>query len=286
MKKGFLLFSALSMLAMSARVNAETAAASTASVAAPSASKALAAVDIRPSWTTQTGEFHSENSLMGGYQFTDKLSSTVVYNFNNNIQTPGQTLGLNLETVDFSLRFKASNLYQESNTGIAISYEQRMYLPLAEAARSKGMIAVSRNYLKASKSFGEIYKLTLMELPILHLYERAGSISQTGAAAANPVFENRVYLINDFQLTKAVSLSLPVFFHVTWYRDFQAGAKNNNGSSYFFYTYPEVTYAINDNLAVAAAYYSDNLILGDLSNTDLSAGLEKGVFQVSLQASL
>lgn len=289
MKKGLLSLSAIALLCLSGLAKAEDATANAGNVAAtvpaPSSSKILGGIDLRPSWTAKTAEWHTENQWFAGYQFNNKVALSVVHDFNTNLDGLGAVKGLAPYTYDFYVKTKLSKIYTESASGIVFGYEHRLYLPITDGMRDKGMLFLSRHYLKASKSFGN-YTLSVMELPIFHIYNRAGSISASGAAAANPWYENRVYVVNDFQLSEKVSLSIPVFLHTTYYRNFQANAKNNGATSWFLWTYPELTYQINPNVAVAGAYYSDNLILGDMSATSMDSGFENGVFQVSLQATL
>lgn len=289
MKKGLLSLSAIVLLSLSGVAKAEDATASAGNVQATapatSTSKILGGIDLRPSWTAKSAEWHTENQWYAGYQFNDRVSLSVVHDFNTNLDGLGAVQGLEPYTYDFYVKTKVGKVYTESATGIVFAYEHRLYLPITDGMRDKGMLFLSRNYLKATKSFGA-YTLSLMELPIFQVYNRAGSISAAGKASANPWFENRIYLVNDFQLSEKVSLSVPFFLHTTYYRNFQADASNNGATTFFLWTYPEVTYQLNNNIALALAYYSDNLVLGDMSATTMDEGFEKGVFQVSLQASL
>lgn len=291
MKKGIWAISAMSFLTLlnvAKGESGQSTAVAPAPAPAASESKIIGGVDIRPSWTTLTGEMHNENSVLAGYQFNSKVSSFALYNFNNNLFDPTDSVhGLQMSSIDLSLRTPVNKIYTEPNTGIVFSYENRLYFPVNDSDFDKGKILVIRNYAKLARPIGERFKLTLMDVPIVHLFKAAGTVSASGSASANPFFENRVYLIGDVTLTKDLALSVPVYWHVTWYRDFESGAASNNAAtSHYVYVYPELTYTINDNFAVAAAYYSDNLVKADLSDTDINAGLEHGVFQVSFQANL
>ncbi|MEZ4749605.1 MAG: hypothetical protein R3B54_02950 [Bdellovibrionota bacterium] len=85
-------------------------------------------------------------------------------------------------------------------------------------------------------------------------------------------------MIGDVTLAKGLTLSLPLMFHQTRHRSYQAGAKNNDSWSLFLWTWPELLYSVTEKTAVGLSYYSDNLLEAD--------GLAKGVAQVTLQAKL
>ena len=50
--------------------------------AKPAKSRVLGRVDLRPSWTTKSGEVHSENMVEAGYLFTPDISAAYQQNFN------------------------------------------------------------------------------------------------------------------------------------------------------------------------------------------------------------
>lgn len=287
MMKRIGLLSAVTAVVLSGVTKAETTVTTTAPVTqtavaapVPATSKPMASVDLRPSWTTKSGEIHNENTLLGGYQFSPKLSVYGVYNFMSNIYNPEKDLGFDQTSYDLSLRTKLPGLFTFRDTGIVFGYENRIYLPVTDGNRTAGMIATVRSYLSLSKSFGDFYKVTLVELPIFHIFKTAGV-----GASANPWYENRVYLVNSFQLTKSLSLAVPFYLYSKLGREFSA-ASNSEKWTHRIDIYPEITYAVNDNISVGLAYYSDNLITSDFGDTTISKGLEDGVVQFSVAASL
>lgn len=284
---------ALAVLVASAGANADTtpvAAATapapaattlTAPVAAPaSAGSLIGILDLRPSVQAADGGLYSENTLEVGYKFDKTVAVSFAQFFNTNLldKSPGTT-GINLTLPGAFIRTRLSKLY--TNGDFNFGMQNRIYLPYTQAERNNGKVASIRQYLTFSQKLSNVFTVTAMEIPILHVYTRAG----TGSAAM-PIFENRVYLITDINITDKLSLSLPVMFHVTKYRNFVAGAKNNSATTYFMWINPELGYAINDNLSVGVGYYSDNLVKSDLSGMDVSAGLKAGIAQAFVTMNL
>lgn len=241
-------------------------------------------LDFRPSYTSKTGELHTENTAAIGYQFNADRAIGYTQYVNSNLYNPQaseEESGLQAKLDVGFVNGKFKNLWQSEAKDLAFSYEARLYTPTSQSAQDAGMITTNRNYLTLKKTFNETFSLSVVELPIFHLYSRSGANGK-----ANPFFENRVYLIADINLTSKLSLSLPLMFHQTRYANFQDGAKNNNSWGYFVYVWPEVTYAIDDTYSVGVSYYSDNLLTSDLAKFTLGDGLEQGVYQLVFTASL
>lgn len=75
-------------------------------------SKVLGAFEIRPSYKSMMGEFHSEDSAILGYQFSPNLSATYKQEFNTNVYDPQLTetqSGLNAYLVDGYFKERAGN---------------------------------------------------------------------------------------------------------------------------------------------------------------------------------
>lgn len=254
-------------------------------VAAPSTSKGkvAASVGITPTWTTKKGAVGTENSASLGYFFNPTTYLGYEQDFNSNVFSPAlATSGLN-PTWDMGYaQFKANNLVVSKEAGLALSYEARVFVPTDPTWATPGGITMVRNYAKLAKSLGNGNFLTLMEVPIVHVFNKAGN----PVDGANPGFENRVYLILDLQITSKLSFSLPLMLNSVVYRDVQAGYKNNGTTQHKLWTWPELDYAISQNFTVGAAFRSDNLVVGDLSNTAIRDGIEGGVAQLVLKASL
>jgi len=250
-------------------------------------SKVIGNIDLRPSYTSKAGEFHTENYVELGYQFNPKTQVSAAHNFTTNLYDPqAADSSLKLAAVDAYLRAKFNKIWVSSDTKLSLSYQPRFYLPITQANRDAGMLTAIRNYLTLTQELTDSISFSTVLLPILHVYSRSGSVASDGTAKANPFLEGRVYFVTDFTLTKKLSLSLPVMFHATRYANFQAGAKLNNTWGYFMWVFPEIIYALTPQIGVGLAYYSDNLVKEDLSGFTFGEGLEKGITQLVLQASL
>jgi len=254
-----------------------------AAVPAASESKFVGGIDLRPSVKTKFGTNHSEDTLEFGYQWAKNRIFTVVQYFETNLKNsdPGAEP---FTLYDTFLRTRINKIAELAD-GLSFSYQSRIYLPASQGSKDRGMIATFRNYLTLSQKVNDVVTLTLSDLPILPVYT-GGGVGSGETASANAYFENRVYLIGDFQITSKLSLSVPIMFHQTRYSNFSEGAKNNNAWTYFLWTYPEITYELTGNTSVGLAYYSSNLVKSDLSELTLGDGLEDGVLQLVFAATL
>jgi len=182
---------------------------------------------------------------------------------------------------DGFLRARFNNLWKSSDEKLSFSYQPRVYLPVDSDSRDKGMVVALRNYLILNRNITDDLSVSLMELPIVHLFSQPGF-----NGTPNPIFENRVLLIGNASLSKVISVSVPIMFHAKRNRDYQQGAALNNAWAYVLWVNPEVTFTTSANTAVALGYYSSNLVESDLSGFTIKEGLESGVVQLSFQASL
>ncbi len=179
------------------------------------------------------------------------------------------------------LRAKFNNILQDKASGFSLGYEPRIYTPTLRGATDKGFITMIRNYIKVTKKVTSNFAVTVMEIPILFSYSKAGLGDK-----ANETFENRVYLIPSLTLMDGkLSIELPVMFHNTKYRAF-AGAKNSTSWGHTLWVFPEVAYAITPNLQVGVSYESENLIKDDMSKFQITDGLDAGVAHLVLRATL
>lgn len=258
-------------------------------VAAPSQGKITGAVELRPTWTTQSGAWGTENNVELGYSFNPTRYLGYHQDINTNLHNPKEDTskdGLHATAADGFVRGRLDNLIVNKELGLAMGYEGRLYLPTDKSFADAGGILKYRNYVKVAKSLGGGSFLTLMDLPIIHVYDRPGAFVD-GKLSANPTLENRVYLILDVaMLDGKLSFSLPLMLNSTKYRNVDPGAKNNNITGHKLWIYPELSYAITPNVAAGVAFYSDNLVSPDLHYWKIKEGLEAGAAQLVLRASL
>lgn len=281
----------LGVWGLNSNANAETAP-TTQAVAAETSQqiKATGYIDIRPSWITKTGNFTSEDTIELGASLTKDTSITYMQGVLTNLYNPTEgasNIGLNPQLDAGAIKTKIKNIWKNDSQGLSLGYENRIYLPVDEASQSRGMITAVRNYLTLSKKVNDRVKLTVSEIVIPMFHNRAGTVSSTGVASANKVFENRVYFITDIQLSEKLSLSVPLMFHQTRTADFRTDASNNASWSFHVWTSPELDYAVNDNLTLGLAYYTnDSFFSPNLSISQFGQGFESGEFQFVLTASL
>ncbi|MCB0404006.1 MAG: hypothetical protein KDD51_04420 [Bdellovibrionales bacterium] len=228
-------------------------------------------VDIRPSVAPYgEAQFFTENTIEAGYKFNDKFSMGYVQGFYTNLHNHSKDF-FYLD-VGF-LKASVANLYVSDDESLSLSYSTRLYTPTRVSSREAGFITANRHYFTLSKKFSDAFTLSGSQVTVFYVYDRAGS-----GTSAHPLIENRFYLLGDVTLAKGLTLSLPLMFHQTRYRRYQAGAKNNDAWGLFLWTWPELLYSVTEKTAVGLSYYSDNLLEAD--------GLAKGVAQITLQAKL
>lgn len=243
----------------------------------------LGTLETRPSWDSLTGVFRTENSIEAGARLSEKVTLTYLQAVNTNIYNPSLPdaqggLGAKLD-VGF-IRTRVSGLYNNEN-GLSLSFQNRAYLPVNEYAQTTGNVLTLRNYFNLTQKVSDVVTFTVSEIPIFFVNSKAGN-----GADANTVFENRVYLVADFQITEALSFSFPLMFHQTRKAGY-APSKNSDAWVHFVWIYPEFTYQIDPNYRVGVAYYNNaNLVADDFSSLQIGKGLENGAYQLVFAASL
>lgn len=249
--------------------------------AVPTEEKINGTIEVRPSWTSNSGEFHTENTLGAGYQFNRNFDLGYTQYIDTNLFNPGTTVsGLGPIVRDGFLNANFKNLYNNGQ-GFSVSYEPRVYLPTATAKRDAGMVTMLRNNFTVRQSFSPLFALTAQAIPMIHAYSQAGA-----AGKANPVFEQRFYLVGEFQFTDKLSAVVPLMLESTRHANYATGAKNNNAWSHKLYMYPELYYAIDSNYLLGVAYMTGDFTDPNLSGFALSKGFKYGVPQLILRASL
>jgi len=250
-------------------------------------SKILGAFEIRPSYKSMMGEFHSEDSAALGYQFSRNLSATYKQEFNTNVYDPQLTeiqSGLNAYLVDGYFKEKVNSIV--SNGNFSFSYEGRQYLPTWANKRNAGMITAIRNYAKFKYQPNPSLALTIEEIPVLHVYANAGSITKKGPVA-NPLFENRSSVGLEYAFSDNLKLIVPVLLSDVKTRAYSSEAVNNSRWVHKLWINPEVYYTLNPNVTVGMGYYSENLLKnGDFAETALGLGFEQGTTQLIFAANL
>lgn len=276
---------ALALALLTGVVDAEPTISATASPAA-SETKIVGGIDFRPSMRLGDGSLHTENSLELGYQFARGRILSYMQYFETNLSNPSAEIsGMNTAVYDGTLRARLGKLLENKDLGLSFSYENRLYLPISQLSRDQGMLTTVRNYFTVAKKLNDSVTLSLSEIPILGIYDRPGILHAGGGATANMMFENRVYVTIDIALSDALSLSLPLQLYQTKARR-MAGASNDGAWTFTAMIYPELSYALADNIYLGVAYYSSNLIAPDFTRTTIQDGIGAGTIQAVLGATL
>lgn len=293
---GGLLIASLSFAETDATVGADAAsttesASGTSTVVAPvpATSGVVGSIELRPSVQTNDGTFRSENQVQLGYAFSKTRSLKLVSDFNTMTQTgSNRNGGFNAAVMQtLHTRLSADDLFTIPGSAIKFGFQNRIYAPVEEGSRGRGHITTIRNYGNLSAQVGAA-TMTLSVVPIFHIYNTAGTGVGTNATA-NPVFENRVYLMSDISLGK-VTISPAIWWGAKKHREYAFGATNNGGWTHHGEFDLDVTYAVAEKVNVGLGFYTGNLLgetaQGFSNGFAIGDGFRTGVAQVILNASL
>jgi hypothetical protein len=253
--------------------------------AAKSASKGniIGTLDLRGEYYLQGSAFDTSNYAQLGYQFNPNFKMQWTQGFDSNINNATlygkQTQGLNFILDQGYLRTQVANIWKSGN--LSLSYENRIYVPTLFADADRGNITQIYNYLKLANKITPDVTLSAGLVFMPQIYRTAGT-TQFGA---NSWLQNRFYLIADINITKKLSLDLPLLVYQTMFRTYEGG-RNSGATSYIVYIWPELDYAVTDKVTLGLAYVSDNLMAPDLSRFTIWQGLKQGIVQVAVTTTL
>lgn len=253
-------------------------------------SKIFGAIDIRPSidLSDVKNSYRLENDVELGYQFTKDTSVMYEQDFYHVIDDPNSRQSNYLVARDGFVKTKVNNIIKSG--AFSFGFENRVYVPTHERKSKEGMIFEIRNYFKGSVALSDTVSLTVMSVPIAHLYGRA----EAKPGTPNPVFEHRTYLVADFALFQGkLNISLPFILQSYLFRD-MPGAAASGKWGHFLWINPEIMYSVSPKVAIGVSYYSDNMLVptglplgnGGLSQANFWDGLKKGVPQLAFRATL
>ena len=242
-------------------------------------------VELRPSWATKGGVWDTENTVELGYKpKADRLLAytqyfaTALYNPKAPASSP------TLLGQDGFFRYKMANLWVSDDKTWSFAWEPRIYLPTDPSLRADGLITYTRQYLSFSKKLRENVTLTLMQVTFLYGYATAGS---SVSGLANPIAETREYILLDASLFSGfVNVSMNILINHQLTRDYAISAMNNNRFVHKLWTWPEIDFNVAPHTVLGISYYSDNFVTDNFSKLTLADGLEKGVVQLVVRASL
>jgi hypothetical protein len=252
------------------------------------------ALEVRPSFS-ETSSYTQDTAELG-YRFSPNFSMDYTQYFNTSLipgyNGTGVDGNLGMKFADGFLRARFNNVWQNAAKDLSLGFETRLYFPTNPDARNAGYIAGMRNYATLTKTFGPQFSITLQEIPIVYGFDRAGTYSMRDgklSGSANPVFENRVYLIPSFNITKKLAFSFPILLNMTRNRAFDSIAANNDRWTFVLWTWPEITYAIAAKTTLGLAFMSENLATDNLSQLALGGpmgGISQGSTQFILRQDL
>jgi hypothetical protein len=248
-------------------------------------SKFVGVLDVRPTASLKGQDsFRFENSVEIGYQFSPVFSLVYHQDFWTNLYNStlaGGSDGIGLQPQDGFFDWYRDRVLESSDKTLSLSYEGRLFVPTMASRQQAGMITALRTYFILGKKLGETVSLNLVEAPIIHAYSQASH-----GGKANPLIENRIGLQVSFNLSKELSFTIPLSWSATKMRS-APGNKSSNAVEHFVWVNPELSYAVNSNYSFGMGYYdTTSLISSDLSSFQIGEGLEDGVVQVFLRASL
>lgn len=237
-------------------------------------------LEFRPSYTSNIGEFHTENTADVGYKLNSNLKTGYVQFYNTNLMnSSSQTTGLNLSIQDGFAYLKAKNLWESSDKHLALNYQLRLLTPTNSVKYAAGYRSSIRNQMSVSYSFTDNIKTDLSYNPIFHIYTQNGAVSSSGAFNANPYFDHQLVLTQEFHPSEKLTLSLQLLYQLTTYRQ-ALGATNSGRSKKQLYFSPELDYELNPVHTLGVSFYTDNLISGYESGSNFSNGFKFGVAQL------
>lgn len=254
---------------------------------APTSSRLIGELQIRPSWGHTANEIHTENIASIGYQFNPNFQLEYTQYFNTNLfgtngklaSEPGLVTDLGFVRANFR------KIWQSANKDTHLDFDARMYMPTQPGARGNGFVVASRNIFSLTHMVNSKLALIVQEIPILYAYSQPGD---KAGLKANPVFENRLYLIASYDITPKLNFSFPLMLWGTLHRNFGNNLRSN-GMEFFAGIWPELLYQVAPTTWLGLSYYSGNLVKADLSDLNFfgkDGGLTQGIAQFVFRQTL
>lgn len=242
--------------------------------------KFFGTVEFRPSVDQEHGgHFFDHERVELGYQWGSRLRVSYVQDFFTFYQKTG------IESFDGYFKIEVPRLLEIPEAEIAVDYESRLGLPTFQEKRDAGLIVFWRNSFKISKEFNRWFGISIQETPIFYAYSRAGyevapASAEEAASEANPWFENRFSVGPEFSFfAKRLSISLPVVFRATRFRNYNESANNNDNWLHAVGFFPEILYQVTSDFYLGATYESGSLVRSDFMLWNFS-GAQNGISQL------
>jgi hypothetical protein len=251
--------------------------------------KPLLAVTLRPTWYQSEPTFEMQNTVELGIKFNSKFALSYVQDFSTNVSKTGDLAQAGDFTpvwYDGFLRLNFSKVSESDDKLFSYSDQVRVYFPTNDEKRDAGMLTILRNYFVFDRTISKSLNFTFYEVPILHIYDRAGSTNAAGKPVANPILENRIILEPSVKLSSSVTLGLPLNFTVVKFRDFQEKAEKNAEWVPSLTFSPWIEWQISDPLLLG--FYYETASVADKTDGGLvwTDGQKSGYYQAYLRIGL
>jgi len=242
--------------------------------------------ELRPTYTGLSGEFHTENTAQLGYKFSPDTTVSYIQYFNTRLYDPASSVSRGAVYLsDGWLYGQVNNILADQDKVNTFGMRELYIPPTDSAKRDLGFIGTFRTYFKYNHKFSNLYNLDVWNVPMAHIYSRAGT-TVPGTNQANPVFENEVILQHNFNITEKLQFVFPIIWEYARYASYRADAQNSGRWVSTFWIWPEITYNVTPDTQVGLAYETDNLLQDDLSGASWDNGFKKGLFQVLMNVNL
>ncbi len=237
-------------------------------------------LEFRPSYNDVQKEAHSENTAEVGYKMAPNLQVGYVQYYNVNlINSSPTTQGLNLLANDGFAYFKAKEIWQSPDKHLSASYQLRLFTPTSQKKFQEGYITSVRNQFLLNYKFNNFVSVDLSYHPILHVYNKAGSLDSKGLWQASPSFNHQWIFQPVIHPAANFTFVFPVVYQVTQYKQF-AGAANSQKWKKSLSFSPELDYEVNSMHTVGIAFYTESVMSEYGRGFDFSSGFKTGTAQL------
>jgi hypothetical protein len=253
-----------------------------------SGAKPILAVTLRPTWYQSEPTFEMQNTAELGVQFTEKFALSYVQDFSTNVSKTGSLADAGDFTptwYDGFIRMNFKKVSESDDKLFSFSDQVRVYLPTDPTKREAGFITTIRNYFVFDRKVTGSMGFTFYEVPILHVYDRAGTTDDKGKGTASPIFENRIILEPTVEIVPKVTLGLPLNFHVVKFREFDKA--ENSGEWVPTLTFsPWIEWQMTDLLLLGFYYETASVAKKTDAGLVWTDGQHTGYYQAYLKIAL